>query len=187
MNEPERLRRSRIRFGVLVAGTLAIGVAGYVGFFAFVESAPGIAAGVMILAAGTGFAAFFSPCSFPLLLTLLARGSAETRRTALASAVRIGAGATLFFALVATVLALGGSALEGIIGFDTTAGRFFRLMVGLLLIVFGLRQAGSVRLGMRWLDRVAAAAGQVLDPSRHENRARSDVVYGFGYVLVGFG
>lgn len=67
--------RSRFRFAATALGVLVVGGAGYVGFVAFVESDREVGAGVMILAAATGFAAFFSPCSFPLLLTFLARRS----------------------------------------------------------------------------------------------------------------
>jgi cytochrome c biogenesis protein CcdA len=179
--------RSRIRFGATVVGMLVVGVAGYIGFVAFVGSGPEISAGVMVLAAATGFAAFFSPCSFPLLLTFLARKSTETRGAAILSAVRIGAGAVAFFGLMAVVMVLAGTAFGSVIGFDTTAGRIFRLMVGVLLIGFGLRQARLLRIEMRWLDRVAGTAGQAFDPSVHSSQARSDIVYGFGYLLAGFG
>lgn len=179
--------RSRFRFGATVVGMTVAGVAGYLGFIAFVGSDREISAGVMVLAGATGFAAFFSPCSFPLLLTFLARKSTETRGAAILSAVRIGAGAVAFFGLLAAVLAVGGTALGSVIGFDTTSGRIFRLAVGVLLIVFGLRQARLLRIQMRWLDHVAGTAGRAFDPSGHSSQARSDVVYGFGYLLAGFG
>ena len=78
MDELTSSRRSLARFSAVAAGLVVIGVAGYAGFVAFVGSDPGVAAGVMVLAAATGFAAFFSPCSFPLLLTFLARRSADS-------------------------------------------------------------------------------------------------------------
>lgn len=81
------------RFSAVTLGLVVVGVAGYIGFVAFGGSDPGVAGGVMVLAAGTGFAAFFSPCSFPLLLTFLARRSADSPGVALASALRMaGAG-----------------------------------------------------------------------------------------------
>jgi len=40
---------------------------------------------------------------------------------------------------------------------------------------------------MRWRDRVAGRAAAIFDPSRFTRRARSDFVYGFGYLLAGFG
>jgi hypothetical protein len=74
-----------------------------------------------------------------------------------------------------------------VIGFDTAAGRIFRLTVGALLIGFGLRQARLLRIEMRWLDRVAGTAGRALDPSVHSSQVRRDIVYGFSYLLAGFG
>jgi cytochrome c biogenesis protein CcdA len=166
---------------------VVVGVAGYLGFVSFVGSERDISTGIMVLASATGFAAFFSPCSFPLLLTFLARRSAETRRAALFSAFRIGTGALVFFALGAAVVALGGNAFANVIGFGTPAGRSLRMAAGLLLVGFGLRQAGLVYIKMRWLDRVAATASQAFDTSGHSNRVRVDFMYGFGYVLAGFG
>ncbi len=187
MDETAIRQRSRFRFGATVMGMVVVGVAGYLGFVAFVGSEREISAGVMVLAAATGFAAFFSPCSFPLLLTFLARRSTETKGAAIVSAVRVGAGAIAFLGIVAVVLALGGTAFGSVIGFDSTAGRIFRLTVGVVLVGFGLRQARLLRIEMRWLDRVANSAGRAFDPSGHSSQARSDVVYGFGYLLAGFG
>lgn len=187
MDETEIRARSRFRFGTTVVGMVVVGVAGYVGFVAFVGSERGISTGVMVLAAATGFAAFFSPCSFPLLLTFLARRSSETKGAALVSAARIGAGAFIFFGLVAVVFALGGTAFGAVIGFDTATGRIFRVTVGLLLVGIGLRQARLVRLDVQWLDRVSVTARRVFDTSGGSNRVRSDFAYGFGYLLAGFG
>lgn len=180
-------RRSLFRFAAVVVGLVLVGAAGYLGFVALAESDREVGAGVMVLAAATGFAAFFSPCSFPLLLTFLARQSEDSRGTALLSALRVGAGAAALLGLLAVVLAGGGSALGNVIGFDTPAGRVFRLTVGLVLVLFGLRQARLLRLHMRWLDGVAASAARRFDPSGVSRLARRDVVYGFGYLLAGFG
>ncbi len=187
MDETALRTRLRFKFGATVVGMVVVGVAGYLGFIAFVGSDREISAGVMVLAAATGFAAFFSPCSFPLLLTFLARKTVETKGAAILSALRIGTGAIVFFGLMAVVFSLAGTAFGNVIGFDTASGRGFRLTVGLLLVGFGLRQARLVRLKMRWLDRVAGAASRAFDPSGHSNQTRSDIVYGFGYLLAGFG
>ena len=187
MAEVTAVRRSRARFAAIAFGVVVIGIAGYAGFVAFVGSDRDIAAGVMVLAAGTGFAAFFSPCSFPLLLTFLTRRATDSRGGALLSGLRVAAGATLLLAAVATVMVLGGTALGGVIEFDTAAGRLFRLGVGLVLMVLGLRQARLWGVRMRWLDRVAGPSARVFDPGRVTNPGRSDVVYGFGYLLAGFG
>lgn len=187
MDERVLRRRSRVRFTATVLGLVVIGVAGYLGFVAFVGSDREAGAGVMVLGAATGFAAFFSPCSFPLLLTFLARRSADSKRAAFLSALRMGAGAVALLAVVAGVIALGGAGVATLVEFDSVPGRVFRLLVGLALVLFGLRQSRLLRLRMRWLDRVAGLAGRVLDPSTVSGTARHDVVYGLGYLLAGFG
>ena len=187
MDELIARRRSRARFSAVVAGLVVVGVAGYVGFVAFVGSDPGVAAGVMVLAAGTGFAAFFSPCSFPLLLTFLARRSADSPGAALASALRVAGGAALLLAVLAASIVFGGFAIGGVVEFDSTTGRMFRLLVGLLLVIFGLRQARLLALRMAWLDWIAGFSARILDPGRVSHPGRSDVAYGFGYLLAGFG
>ena len=176
-----------MRFAAGASGLVVVGVAGYLGFVAFVGSDRNVSAGVLALAAGTGFAAFFSPCSFPLLLTFLTRRNSNAPGAALMSALRVASGAALLLAAVAVAIALGGSALAGVVEFDSSTGRLFRASVGLILVVFGLRQARLWGVRMRWLDRVAGASARVLDPARVTNPARSDVVYGFGYLLAGFG
>lgn len=180
-------RRARARFGAIASGLVVVAVAGYLGFVAFAESSPGVGVGVMVLGAATGFAAFFSPCSFPLLLTFLTRKSTESTGAALASALRVGAGAAVLLGLFALALIAGGTALGRVVEFDSTTGRVFRLSIGILLVVFGLRQAQLLGIRMRWLDRVAASTGRMLDPGRVSNPARADFAYGFGYLLAGFG
>ncbi len=187
MDEETLRRRARARFGAMVLGLAIVAIAGYAGFVAFVETNPGVSAGAMALAAATGFAAFFSPCSFPLLLTFLTRRSGESAGAAVASALRVGAGAAALLGVFAIGIAAGGVAIGRIVEFDSTTGRVFRLSVGILLIAFGLRQAQLLGVRMRWIDRVAATAGRTLDPSGMSNPAEADFAYGFGYLLVGFG
>jgi len=187
MDQSAQRLRARARYVSVAAGVLLVGIAGYVGFARFVDSDQRIGAGVMALAAATGFAAFFSPCSFPLLLTFLARRADESRKTALAGALRVGAGTAFLLIVLAIVIVAGGSALAQVVEFDSTAGRGFRLLVGMLLIFLGLAQARLIKVRMRWRDQVASTAGRVLDPSKATNPARGDVMYGFGYLLAGFG
>jgi cytochrome c biogenesis protein CcdA len=187
MDDVTARRRSRVRFAATAVGAFVVGLAGYSGFVAFVGSEQNVAAGVMVLAAGTGFAAFFSPCSFPLLVTFLTRRSADSSCAALLSALRVAAGAALLLAVVAATIALGGTALGDVIKFDSAAGRLFRFSVGLVLVLFGLRQARLAVLRMRWLDRIAGASARLFDPGQVSSPARRDVVYGFGYLLAGFG
>jgi len=187
VDEATLRRRARARFGAVTVGLVVVAVAGYLGFVAFVESSPGVGAGVMVLAAATGFAAFFSPCSFPLLLTFLTRKSTESTAVAVASALRVGAGAAALLGLFAVAMVAGGAALGRVVEFDSTSGRVFRLSIGLLLILFGLRQARLLGIRMRWLDRVAGSAARMTDPARVRNPAGADFAYGFGYLLAGFG
>lgn len=187
MDDTTARRRAGARLATTAIGLVVVAGAGYLGFAAFVESDPSLAVGVMALAAGTGFAAFFSPCSFPLLLTFLTRRSADSPGAALVSAVRIGGGAALLLAIVAAVVALGGSALAAVVEFDSVVGRLFRLGVGLLLVSLGLRQARLWRVEMLWLDPIARRAARIFDPGRTNQFVRGDVMYGFGYLLAGFG
>ncbi len=179
--------RSRIKFSAVAFGVLVVGIAGYFGFVSFAGSSREIGAGVVVLGAVTGFAAFFSPCSFPLLLTFLAKRSSESKGAAALSAVRVGAGAALLLALFAAVIVAGGSAVAGVLEFDSIAGRLFRGLVGGTLVVFGLRQARLISFKIPLFDRVAGSAAQALDPSQISSPARRDFVYGFGYLLAGFG
>ena len=123
---------------------LLVGLAGYLRSVWFVQSDRAASSGVLILGVITGFAAFFSPCSFPLLLTFLARRAGESRGSALASALRVGFGATLMLAVLGLVMAAGGAAIGTIVQFDQPPSRGFRLLVGALLVFLGLRQARLV-------------------------------------------
>ena len=187
MDEITLRRRGRVRFVTVTLGLLVVGVFGYLGFVGFVESDKAGASSVLILGALTGFAAFFSPCSFPLLLTFLTRRGEESKGSALMSALRVGAGATLLLGILGLALAVGGSALASIVQFDSPSGRAFRLAVGVILIVFGLRQSRLIAFRMGWMDSVARTAGGRLAPSKTATRAGGDFAYGFGYLLAGFG
>ena len=88
---------------------------------------------------------------------------------------------------MAVTTSAGASALGGVVSFDSGPGRVFRAGVGVLLVLFGLKQARLVQLRMRWLDRIAATSSRLLDPSRVTGGHRREYVYGFGYLLAGFG
>ncbi len=173
--------------GLVAVGVLVVGVAGYLGFVAFVQSDGAGGSSVLVLGALTGFAAFFSPCSFPLLLTFLSRRAEESRASALASSLRVGLGASMMLALVALVMVIGGASVGGLLEFDQPSGRAFRLILGGALILFGLKQLRIVNVRMAWMDAVARGAGQRFDPSKASTRAGGDILYGFGYLLAGFG
>lgn len=176
-----------MRLALVAAGILVVGVIGYLGFVGFVSDDRDAGSGVLVLAAATGFAAFFSPCSFPLLMTFLARRSGESRGSALRSALRVGLGATVMLGVLGLVVFLGGAAIGGIVQFDQPLGRVFRLAVGGVLIVMGMKQTRLVRLRMTWMDSLACIAGRYFDTSQVSTRSSSDFLYGFGYLLAGFG
>lgn len=180
-------RRTGVRFAATTLGLVVVGLAGYGGFVAFVGADRTVASGVMVLAAGTGFAAFFSPCSFPLLLTFLTRRSNESARAAVVSAMRVAAGSAMLLTIAAIAIALGGTALGAAVEFNSSSGRLLRFGVGLVLVLLGLRQANLWRVRMRWLDRIAGGAARLFDPGQVVSPGRGDVMYGFGYLLTGFG
>lgn len=171
----------------MAVGVFLVGVAGYMGFVAFVQSDGPGGSSVLMLGALTGFAAFFSPCSFPLLLLFLARRADESTGSVLASSLRVGLGASLMLALVGLSFVVIGSSIGGLLIFDQPSGRVFRMILGGVLIVFGLKQSRLVKLPLGWMDSVASAAGQRFDPSRASTRVGGDILYGFGYLLAGFG
>ena len=147
----ERQRRRRFRLLFVTIGVLIVGVVGYLGFVSFVLSDRAAGSGVLMLGALTGFAAFFSPCSFPLLLTFLARRAEESKGSAMLSALRVGLGATAMLGLIGLVMAVGGAALGNVVQFDQPLGRAFRLAGGGVLVVLGLKQARVINLEMRWM------------------------------------
>ncbi len=190
MNDSLLARRARLRFIAVLVGMLAAAWGGYLGFVAFVESGGhgGLGLGVMGLAAATGFAAFFSPCSFPLLLTFLVRQHEDgSRKKTVVSSLTLGLGAVVFFGLLAVLLSLLGQGLGRVIGFDTTTGRAFRGLLGAFLLLLGLRQAHLIKARFRIFDTIARKAGRAFDTSDVENAVKRDFLYGFGYVLAGFG
>ncbi len=180
-------------FLAAIVGVLAL--AGYTGYVLYprfdLPAASGI--GLLVLAAGAGIASFFSPCSFPLLVTLLAResgGRTGEPRTplprALSFATALALGASVFLLLTGTAIALGAAALFEGVTFTSTAGRVIRLVVGTLLILLGLIQVG--------LLPVSFSAHAVANPlMRRQARLRREQptlgvgLFGFGYILAGFG
>lgn len=183
------------RYGLLVAAVLAIAVAGYAGFVLYprfdLPAAQG--AGLLGLAAAAGIASFLSPCSFPLLVALLGRQAVEHaedgRRTA-GPAVFGGAlasGAAVFMVLAGIVIGLGGQALFAGVTFTSVAGIAIRSIVGVLLIVLGLVQTGRVPVSMHAVEHLARPLTRRAARLRRERPVVGFGVFGFGYVLAGFG
>lgn len=186
--DPQTLRRrAQIRLLFVAIGVLIVGVAGYLGFVSFVRADNPGGSGALVLGALTGFAAFFSPCSFPLLLTFLARRGDESKPAAVATALRVGLGASLMLAIAGLAMALAGTAIGTVVQFDRPLGRAFRVVVGTVLIIFGLKQARLLNLQTSWMDRLAQRAGMRFDRSKASTKTGGDVLYGFGFLVAGFG
>lgn len=142
-----------VRFTLIAAALTLAGLAGYAGYALYprfdLPSSVGI--GLLFLAAAAGVAAFFSPCSFALLLTLLSR-TAEPRasrgfrlRRAFVFAGSMSLGAVVFVMGLGLLIALGGRALAGAVTFESTTGIALRVAVGTVLVVFGLAQIGIIK------------------------------------------
>ncbi|MGH2694852.1 MAG: cytochrome c biogenesis protein CcdA [Actinomycetota bacterium] len=182
-------------FAVLALATVAVALLGYVGYLLYprFDLPAGTGASLLLLSAAAGVASFFSPCGFPLLVTVLARDTAtEEHRLSLARALRFGAwlslGAASFVLLLGSLIALGAGTFFRTVTFTSTEGIVLRSVVGALLILLGLIQLnvipsaafGAVERGVRPL-----IAGQAR--LRRERPPVGFAVLGFGYLLAGFG
>ncbi len=185
---------TRQRFILLIALTLTVALAGYVGYIAYPRfHLPSLAGGaLLVLAAAAGIASFFSPCSFPLLLSILARapGVASGRRRATASlvyATALAVGAAVFLIVAGLVIAFVGTELFAGVTFTSTAGRLIRAAVGLVLIFFGLVQLNRMPFEFRGLEPAVHGTLRRQAAFRHEHPLPGFFLFGFGYVLAGFG
>jgi cytochrome c biogenesis protein CcdA len=182
----------RARMALLVAMTLIVGIAGYTGFRVFrhfdVGGATGI--GLIVVAATVGIASFFSPCSFPLLLTTLSRQAATDPDHRMRGALRFAAGASigavLFVGAFGFVLSLGGGVIASQFTFASTQGRTLRAVVGVFLIIMGLAQLGKVRIPFGNLAQLAEPIDRQRAAIGDETKLTSNILYGFGYLVAGF-
>jgi cytochrome c biogenesis protein CcdA len=184
----------RTRYVLLVLALTLVGVAGYGGYVLFPRfGLPAVAgAGLVVLAAGAGVASFFSPCSFPLLLTLLSRGIEAERgpgrlRSALIFGGAFAAGAAAFTMLLGAVIGLGGRALAGSITFTSGPGIALRIAAGALLVFLGLVQADVVPISFHGVERTLRPVGQAHARLRRDRPIAGWALFGFGYLLIGFG
>jgi hypothetical protein len=69
------------RYALLAAATAGVALVGYFGhvFYPRFDLPAGTGVTLCVLAAGAGIASFFSPCSFPRLVSMLARPIAAYR------------------------------------------------------------------------------------------------------------
>jgi cytochrome c biogenesis protein CcdA len=183
-------------YALLTVATAAVGLLGYLGYVSYprFDLPAGTGATLLVLAAGAGIASFFSPCSFPLLLSMLARplaAEAEPHgrpfRKAALFAAGLSVGASTFLVLVGLAIAGGASIYFDDVTFTSTAGITVRIVVGALLIMLGLIQLDLVPISFR---RFEPAMHGYLRRQAQVRRRRPLVgftLFGFGYLLAGFG
>lgn len=176
----------------IIAALVLLALVGYAGYELYPRfDLPAVdLPGLIVLSIGAGVASFFSPCVFPLLVTLLAResgqGAGTTRRAAL-FATSLSVGAALFLILTGAAIALGAGTIFAGVTFTSTAGRTIRTTVGIFLILLGLVQIGALpnplhRLGVMGRPFMRAQARR-----RRQHPVLSFGLFGFGYLLAGFG
>lgn len=179
-------------FAALVVLVALAGYAGYVLYPRFdLPAATGL--GLLALAAGAGFASFFSPCSFPLLVTMLGREVQTAERggrlrRAASFALALALGASAFLALLGLGLAAGGDALFEEVTFTSTAGRIIRLVVGGALILLGLVQLNVLSAPIFGaIEELASPLRRSQARLRRRRPFLGFALFGFGYLLAGFG
>jgi len=143
----------RSRYLALVAVVVVVAAAGFVGYVLYPRfDLPGVeGVGLLGLAAAAGVASFFSPCSFPLLVTLLARQAvADSEAGAPARPAIFGAslalGAAVFMLMAGLVIALGGEALFAGVTFASTTGIFIRVAIRASMVVLARSSATPISL-----------------------------------------
>lgn len=177
----------------LVFAVLLLALAGYGGYVLYPRfDLPAVGGTGLLLLAAAGVASFFSPCSFPLLATLLARQvrNAE-RRLAWVRLLRFGtalaAGAALFLLLMGAAIALGTAPLFARVTFTSTAGRLLPLAVGGLLVLLGLLQWRGIAPGSGTVYQTVKPVIELQARLRRRRPTLSFGLFGFGYILAGFG
>ena len=176
------------RYFWLATAVLLLSLFGYGGYGLYprLDLNGAATSGLLLLAVMAGIASLFSPCSFPLLLTLLARESSANSRL-LRSAGAFAVGAALFLTLTGLAIAAGTGSLIASVTFTSPLGRILRLLVGLVLIGFGAWQIQGKLLNVGWLNRLLQPLWRKQAQLRRRQNSLSYGLYGFGYILAGFG
>lgn len=187
--------RQTTRYLLLIAGVLVFSLVGYGGFILFPQfDHPSQASiGLLVLAAMAGVASLFSPCSFPLLVTLLSHEAtgrergAPSRSHPLRFAATFSLGAMAFLLIVGSALALGAAPLMEQVTFTSPTGRLIRLLAGLVLVGFGWWQLQGRSLNFIWMNTLLQPLWRSEARLRRQRTTMSYGLYGFGYILAGFG
>ncbi len=178
-----------LRYGLLVLWILLLALGGYMGYIIYprFELPPLEGVGLFVLAITAGIASFFSPCSFPLLLTFLARSGKSDKSDTLRFGLALAAGACAFLMLVGGLIALGGGAFFGQITFNSAAGRWLRFFLGAFLVFLGIAQLGFLTLPFGKISGAIAPLYRARIRLRTTYPTLAFFLWGFSYVLGGFG
>jgi len=194
---PEKIHHPETgRYLLFACGIFVLALAGYTGYVLYPRfNLPAVSGtGLLILAAMASIASFFSPCSFPLLVGLLARETGAEKKDsgsplqrAFRFAAALSVGASLFLLLVGAGIALGGGIVFREVMFTSTPGRILRLAVGAFLITLGLIQMGVIPFSFGGAERAVRPILQTQARLRRDRPTLAFAVFGFGYLLAGFG
>lgn len=194
-DDTARDRSAGIRYGLLAVAVVVVGLAGYLGYVVYPRfDLPAVEGAALLgLAAAAGIASFFSPCSFPLLLGLLGR-QAAARASDEDKAARpivfggaLALGAAVFMLLLGAAIGIGGEALFADVTFASTPGIILRATVAVILILLGLVQLGVLPSPLHPVERISAQINRRQARLRREKPVAGFALFGFGYVLAGFG
>ena len=184
-------------YALLVVATAVVALVGYLGYVAYprFDLPAGTGATFLVLAAGAGIASFFSPCSFPLLLSMLARPLAaeaalERGRPfpkAAVFAAGLSVGASVLLVAVGLAIAAGASTYFDDVTFTSTAGITIRIAVGVFLVSLGLVQLNVLPISFRRFEPALHAYLRRQAQVRRSRPVVSFALFGFGYLLAGFG
>ena len=181
------------RYVVMLLGFLLLALVGFIGYLIYPRFDLPVVSGfsLWLLAAAAGIGSFFSPCSFPLLITLLARSIDKDQDRSLSRAIQFGSslalGASLFLLLTGAGIALGAGAIFRQVTFTSAAGRIIRISIGFLLVLLGIAQVGVFPLKF---DKIAGLGHGIQKQQarlRREHPVLGFGLFGFGYILAGFG
>ena len=185
---------NRFKYSLFIVAILLLSVIGFLGYTIYprfdLPAVSGI--GLFILATSAGIASFFTPCSFPLLTALLSRSIASNEskssfHRAIQYAASLSIGASIFLLLVGIGLGLGAGILIEQITFTSLAGRLLRIAVGGTLIFLGLVQLGRLSLPFDKVTSIATPIRRLQIKLRDDHPMIGFVVFGFAYILAGFG
>jgi len=183
-------KRIEFWYPSLIGAVLLLALIGYAAYAMYPRfDLPASTGGsLIVLAAAAGIASLFSPCSFPLLVTLLARESdGRSRKVLYQSTAAFTVGVILSLALIGLAIAFGAGFILARFTFTSPAGRLLRLMVGLLLIGFGARQLRGHTLAASWIATILLPLWEWQYRLRRRGEMIGYGLYGFGYVLAGIG